>query len=79
MENNKPKKVRKTMHLKPKEGLLIRKLDKKILAKEGEIVLQHSYWLRRVACGDCVLVKSDSKVSGQAPQNSNSNSKGDKK
>ncbi|MGY3873499.1 DUF2635 domain-containing protein [Aeromonas dhakensis] len=45
------------LHLKPKEGLTIRKPDGSKLAAEGERVPRTSFWLKRLADGDVLTVE----------------------
>lgn len=47
------------VHLKPKEGLLVRdEKTKQILPVEGRIVEMSTYWVRRLKDGDVVLVEN---------------------
>jgi hypothetical protein len=44
--------------LKPADGLLVRRPDRLPLATGGETVMMDSYWQRRLAAMEVVLVRS---------------------
>lgn len=47
------------LRFKPAEGRQVRRPDGEILAAEGELVAPDSYWHRRLADGDVVLVDDE--------------------
>lgn len=57
----------KQIKIKPKAGVKVVKPDTKLaLAEQGEIVIQDSYWLRRLADGDVLLCEEPTQQT-QAP------------
>ncbi|MTI13361.1 DUF2635 domain-containing protein [Sansalvadorimonas verongulae] len=44
------------LHIKPKKGVKVRTPSGDHLKPQGEKVPRTSYWLRRIKCGDVVLV-----------------------
>jgi len=60
------------MHIKPAEGLKIRDdKTKQFLPIEGKIVEKSTYWVRRLQCGDVVLVenaKRENAPAAKAPE-----------
>ena len=53
------------LHLKPKEGLTIRKPGGSKLAAAGERVPRTSFWLKRLADGDVVNLKPAAKATNK--------------
>ncbi len=53
------------LYLKPKEGLSIRKPDGSKLAAEGERVPRTSFWLKRLADGDVIILKPAAKATNK--------------
>jgi hypothetical protein len=47
------------LYIRPVTGLLVRdEKTKQILPPEGKLVEQSTYWIRRLKCGDVVLVEN---------------------
>ena len=63
--------------IKPKDGLKVVHPDsKRAIAAEGEEVVQSSYWLRRLADGDVLLVEQKEETKAQPAKGKKSENEG---